>query len=147
MSWKQLQPEEGTFNTAPVDEWVEGLSRKRVPVIAGPLVSLAENEVPDWMFIWEHDFDALRELAYEFVQKVVQRYRKVVGAWNVVSGLHTNRAFTLSFEQIIELTRMLLSQVKALLPNAKTLITITQPFGEYHARHNTGVPPMLYAEM
>jgi hypothetical protein len=81
------------------------------------------------------------------VQKVVQRYRKVIGAWNVVSGLHTNRAFTLSFEQIIELTRMLISQVKSLLPNAKTLVTITQPFGEYHARLNTGVPPMLYAEM
>jgi len=37
--------------------------------------------------------------------------------------------------------------VKSLLPNAKTLVTITQPFGEYHAKSATGVPPMLYAEM
>ena len=35
--------------------------------------------MPDWMFIWEHDFDTLREMAYEFVQKVVQRYRRAVG--------------------------------------------------------------------
>jgi len=111
------------------------------------LISLGENDVPDWMFIWEHDFETLRELAYEYVQRVVQRYRKAAGAWNVVSGLHTNAAFTLSFEQIIELTRLLVSQVKAQLPNAKTLITITQPFGEYHAKGRTGVPPMLYAEM
>jgi len=130
-----------------VDEWVENLSRKRVPMIAGPLVSLNEAEVPDWMFIWEHDFDTLRELAYEFVQKVVQRYRKAVGAWNVVSGLHAGAAFHLSFEQIIELTRMLVAQVKTLLPNAKTLVSITHPFGEYHARAGVGVPPMLYAEM
>lgn len=147
MSWKQLQPEEGSFNTEPVDEWVEMLARKRVPIIAGPLVSLDEGAVPDWMFIWEHDFDTLREMAYEFVQKTVQRYRRAVGAWNVVSGLHAGAAFHLSFEQIIELTRMLIAQVKTILPNAKTLVSVTCPFGEYHAKAGVGVPPMLYAEM
>ncbi len=86
MTWRQLQPEEQVFKTEPVDEWVELLARKRVPIIAGPLISLDEGGVPDWMFIWEHDFDTLRELAYEFVQKVVQRYRRAVGAWNIVSG-------------------------------------------------------------
>ncbi len=147
MGWKQLQPEEQAFNTEAVDEWVELLARKRVPIIAGPLISLDEGGVPDWMFIWEHDFDTLREMAYEFVQKVVQRYRRAVGAWNVVSGLHAGAAFSLSFEQIIELTRMLVAQVKTLLPNAKTLVSITHPFGEYHAKAGAGVPPMLYAEM
>jgi hypothetical protein len=147
MSWKQLQPEEQAFNTESVDDWIELLARKRVPIIAGPLVSLSDGLVPDWMFIWEHDFDTLRELAYEFVQKVVQRYRKAVGAWNVVSGLHAGAAFHLSFEQIIELTRMLVAQVKTLLPNAKTLVSITHPFGEYHAKNGAGVPPLLYAEM
>jgi hypothetical protein len=147
MVWKQLQPEEQTFDTETVDDWVEMLARKRVPINAGPLISLDEGGVPDWMFIWEHDFDTLREMAYEYVQKVVQRYRRAVGAWNVVSGLHAGAAFHLSFEQIIELTRMLVAQVKTLLPNAKTLVSITQPFGEYHARTGVGVPPMLYAEM
>src|SRR5438552_9195305 len=147
MSWKQLQPEEQVFNTESIDEWVEMLARKRVPIIAGPLVSLDEGMIPDWMFIWEHDFDTLREMAYEFVQKVVQRYRRAVGAWNVVSGLHTGTSFSLSFEQVVELTRMLIAQVKTLLPNAKTLVSITQPYGEYHAKAGVGVPPMLYAEM
>ncbi len=148
MGWKQLQPEEQVFRTDPVDDWIEMLARKRVPIIGGPLVSLDESAVPDWMFIWEHDFDTLRELAYEYVQKVVQRYRKAVGAWNVVSGLHSGATFSLSFEQIIELTRMLIAQVKTLLPNAKTLVSITQPFGEYHAKTaHGGVPPLLYAEM
>jgi hypothetical protein len=147
MSWKQLQPEEGAFNTDALDEWVETLNRKRVPIIAGPLIDLNEGQVPDWLFIWEHDFDTLRELAYEFVQKVVHRYRKAVAVWNVASGFHTNRALTLSFEQIIELTRLLVAHVKNMEPKARTLVTLTQPFGEYHARATTSVPPMLYAEM
>jgi hypothetical protein len=147
MSWKQMQPQEQTFNTETVDDWVELLARKRVPIIAGPLISLDEGMIPDWLFIWEHDFDTLREMAYEFVQKVVQRYRRAVGAWNVVSGLHAGAAFHLSFEQIIEMTRMLIAQVKTILPNARTLVSITHPFGEYHAKAGIGVPPMLYAEM
>ncbi len=147
MSWRKLEPEEHRFDTAAVDEWVELLSKKRLPIIAGPLIQLDEAHLPDWMFIWEHDFDSIRELAYEYVQKIVQRYRKAVSMWNVVAGLHANTAFSLSFEQIIELTRLLVSQVKALLPNTRTLITITQPFGEYHARKAPSVPPMAYAEM
>lgn len=147
MSWKQLQPEENTFITEPVDEWVDHLTRKRVPIIAGPLVDLSDGGMPDWSFIWEHDFDTLRELAYEYVQKVVHRYRKAVSMWNVVAGLHTSNHFSLTFEQIIELTRLLVAQVKTLLPNARTLVTVTEPFGEYHSRGKSSVPPMLYAEM
>ena len=147
MNWRQLEPEEHRFDTTPVDEWVELLSKRRVPIIAGPLIQLDEQHVPDWMFIWEHDFDSLREMAYDYVQKVVQRYRKAVSMWNVVSGLHVNGAFSLTFEQVIELTRLLVSQVKALLPNTRTLVSVTQPFGEYHARRAVSVPPLLYAEM
>lgn len=147
MSWKRLQPQEHAFDTAALDDWVEMLSRRRVPTIAGPLVRLDQEHVPDWMVIWEHDFDMLREMAYDYVQKVVNRYRRAVSAWNVAAAIQTNSAFTLNVEQMIELTRMLVSQVKTLIPNARTLVTITQPFGEYHALARGAYPPMMYADM
>jgi hypothetical protein len=147
MRWKQIQPQEQSFDASSLDEWVELLARKRLPIVGGPLIDFTEGEAPDWLFIWEHDFDTLRELAYEYVQKMVTRYRKAVAVWNVCAGLHTNTVFALSFEQIIELTRLLVAQVKTLLPTAKTLVTIKYPFGEYHARGRASVPPMLYAEM
>ena len=147
MSWKQLQPEEQVFNTESVDDWIETLSRKRLPIIGGPLVRLNEVDTPDWMFIWEHDFDTLREMAFEHVQRVVMRYRKAVAVWNVVAGMSANVLFPMSFEQIIELTRLLVSQVKNILPTARTLVTITQPWGEYQAKAPQSVAPVLYAEM
>lgn len=146
-NWKQIQPQEQSFELGPIDEWVEMLTRKRVPTIAGPLIRFDPANVPDWMVIWEHDFDMLRDMAHDYVQRVVSRYRRVVGVWNVAAGLQTNMAFTLSFEQIIELTRLLVSQVKSVLPSAKTLVTISYPFGEYHAAIRGSVPPLLYAEM
>jgi len=147
MVWRNLQPEEDEYVTGPIDELIDVLAAKRVPIIAGPLIDLSESAVPDWMFVWEHDFDTLRELAYEYVQKIVLRYRRAVSMWNVAAGLHMGGAFTLSFEQMIEFTRLLVSQVKTILPNARTIVTIKQPFGEYHAHNRSSVPPVLYAEM
>ncbi len=147
MPWRQLQKAEGSFETASVDSWIEALSRKRVPVIAGPLIRLSESDLPDWMFMWEHDFETLRELAYEYVQKVVHRYRRGVSVWNVAAGLYASSLFPLTFEQMIELTRLLVSQVKNIVPNARTLVSVSQPFGEYHARIPNSIPAMLYAEM
>lgn len=147
MSWKQVQPQEQVFLSEDLDEWIDLLSKRRIPTIAGPLIRLDQANVPDWMVIWEHDFDMLRETAYDYVQKLVSRYRKGVAVWNVVAGLQSNLAFSLTFEQIIELTRLLVSQVKTILPGARTLITIAHPFGEYHARGRSSVPPLLYAEM
>jgi hypothetical protein len=147
MPWKLLQPTEDAFITDTLDEWVELLARKRILVIAGPLVDLADGQVPDWLYIWEHDFETLRDLAYEYVRKVVSRYRRAVTAWNVVAGLHAATSFTLSFEQMIELTRVLVQQTRTVATNARTIVTIKYPFGEYHSHAHPTVPPMLYAEM
>lgn len=147
MPWKLLQPTEDVFLTQKLDEWMELLAKKRVLVIAGPLVDLSDGQVPDWLYIWEHDFETLRDLAYDYVRKVVSRYRRAVTAWNVVAGLHATTSFTLSFEQMIELTRVLVQQTRTVASNARTIVTVKYPFGEYHAHTHPTVAPMLYAEM
>lgn len=148
MAWRQFQPEEGHFQTEAMDGWVELLARKRMPMVAGPLVDLSDESVPDWAYIWEHDFETLRDLLYDFVRQIVHRYRKQVTAWVAVSGLHVGNAFNLSFEQMIELTRLMCADIKSVQPQARVLVGIRHPYGEYHASNGyPGVPPMLYAEM
>ncbi len=147
MPWKLLQPNEDSFVTEALDEWVEALVRRRVLIIAGPLVDLSDDNAPDWLYIWEHDFETLRDLAYDYVRKVVSRYRRAITAWNVISGVHATTAFTLSFEQMIELTRVLVQQVRSIASSARTIISVKHPFGEYHYHSHPTVPPMLYAEM
>jgi hypothetical protein len=148
MAWRQLQPEEDQYSTEQIDEWIELLTRRRVPIVAGPIIDLSEDSVPDWAYIWEHDFETLRDLAYEFTRQIVHRYRKHVTAWVAVGGLHLGNAFNLSFEQMIELTRLLCAEVKSMQQGARVLVGIRHPYGEYHASNShPGVPPILYAEM
>ena len=146
-AWKRLAPKERTYKWEHVDDWVNWAVANRRPIHAGPLVSFDPADVPEWLYIWEHDYDALRDLIYEHIQSVVRRYERKVALWRVVSGLHACNSFNLSFEQIMELTRMSCSLVKKLVPRAVVLIDVVLPWGEYYARNQRTIPPLLFADM
>ena len=145
--WKHTEPRERMHDYAQVDAWVNWAARVRKPVHLGPLLSFATAYLPDWLYIWEHDYDALRDLIYEHVQRIVERYKKQVCVWNVVSGINAFNSFDLSFEQIMELTRMSCVLVKRLAPRSTVVLELTMPWGEYYARDQRTIPPMLYADM
>ncbi len=147
MTWKFLEPQEQTFNATPMDNWVEYLRQSKLPMAAGPLVHFTESAIPDWLYIWEHDYETVRGLLYEHIERVVRRYGPHVALWNVLSGLHVNSHFSFTFDQLMDLTRMAITLVKKLMPNARTMIEITQPWGEYYAKNQRSIPPMIYAEM
>ncbi len=104
-----------------MNTWPISFPKNASPLIAGPLIDLTEGEVTDWMYIWEHDFrhpprTGLRIRAEKSLSSRLSQVQSQSGM--SAYGIHTNSVFTLSFEQIIELTRLLVSQVKTLIPNA-----------------------------
>ncbi|MEI8197600.1 MAG: endo-1,4-beta-xylanase, partial [Phycisphaerae bacterium] len=147
LRWKDLEPQEQSFVWQGADEWMEFLKRSRLPVVAGPLVQFNEQSIPDWLYMWEHDYENVRDLLYEHIERVVGRYGAQVVLWNVLSGLHVNAQFAFTFDQLMDLTRMTVGQVKKINPQARTMIELTQPWGEYYANNQRSIPPLLYAEM
>ncbi|MEK6797463.1 MAG: endo-1,4-beta-xylanase [Planctomycetota bacterium] len=147
MTWRDIEPTEQAFNWKPLDAWVEALSKQQIPIRGCGLLSFQESHVPDWLYIWEHDFDTIRDLAFEHVRRVVNRYGQYVQAWTVASGLHATNCFAFSFEQLMELTRMSAAITKQASPRAATIVEIVTPWGEYYARNQRTIPPLLYADM
>ncbi|MEX2213495.1 MAG: endo-1,4-beta-xylanase [Phycisphaeraceae bacterium] len=145
--WRELAPEEGEYRWQRLDNWVEWSRQNRLPVVAGPVVSFDSSVLPDWVYIWEHDYDTVRDLLYEHTERVITRYKDVVKLWNVVSGLHINSHFGFSFDQLLDLTRMATLLTKEIQPAAKVLIEIRQPFGEYYAANQRSIPPLMYADL
>ncbi|MBX3410642.1 MAG: endo-1,4-beta-xylanase [Phycisphaeraceae bacterium] len=147
MRWIDMEPTEGRYNFGATDRWIEWAIRTaKLPVVGGPLVDFRPQCAPDWLFIWENDYETLRDLVYEHVQAVVTRYRRTVSRWTVASGLHVNTNFKISFEQIIDLTKMCVQIVRRLHPAAKVVLEVAQPWGEYHALNRRSIPPFVYAE-
>lgn len=149
MRWVDMEPTEGRYLFAKTDRWIEWAIRTaRLPLVGGPIIDFRRGCVPEWLYIWEHDYETLRELVYEHVKTLVTRYRRTVSTWAVASGLHVSSNFTLSLEQVMDLTRLAVMVVRKLQPSAKVQVQIDQPWGEYFAVSNTrAMPPMMYAEM
>lgn len=147
LPWRRLAPEEQGYSWNKSDAWAQWAASNRVPVVGGPLLSFEQGHPPDWLYIWEHDYDTVRDLIYEHVERVVSRYKNSVTIWNVASGLHVNKHFTFNFEQLMDLTRMATMLVKKLVPSAKALVEIRQPFGEYFSTNARSIPPMMYADL
>ncbi len=147
MPWRHLSPEEGDQHFDLTDDWINWSAQARAHAIVGPLISFEPSNLPDWLYIWEHDYDTARDMVYEHVERVVSRYKDRVTVWNVISGLHVNSHFTFNFEQLMDLTRMSTMLVKKLQPNAKVLVELRQPFGEYYSTNQRSIPPLMYADL
>ena len=147
MRWVDMEPTEGKYLFGKTDRWIEWAVRQaRLPIVGGPIVDFRRGCVPEWLYIWEHDYETLRELVYDHVQQIVTRYRRTVSRWSVCSGLHVNTNFKLSFEQIMDLTRLCVLVVKKLHPAAKIEVDIAQPWGEYLAQREQTRSPFLFAD-
>lgn len=147
MVWREIQPTEQGLQFDRVDATLKAATAAKLGLRGGPLLMFGVRSVPDWMYIWENDFEAIYDAAREHVQRIVQRYAKTITSWVVVSGLHADSVFGFTFEQIMELTRMAASVTKQVAPRSQVLIELCQPWGEYYARNQQTIPPLLYADM
>src|SRR5262249_54656787 len=145
--WRVLEPKQGEFNWRPFDSWIEWLAQNRLPIKIGPRVRFHEKHLPDWVEMYEPDFETVRNLLFEHVRRVVERYASYVFQWDVITGIHAENTFDFTFEQVMEMTRVTSSLVKQLAPRAQTNIDLVAPWGEYYARNQRTIPPLLYADM
>lgn len=148
MRWLDIEPEEGRFSFAETDRWIEWAVRSgKVSLVGGPVLNFAPSAIPNWLYIWEHDYSSLREFAYEHAKRVVTRYRRTINRWNVISAVNLNNGFSFSIDQMLELTRLAVLLVRKLHPSAKIVVEIAQPFGEHATTSPQSVSPLLYAEL
>ena len=145
--WKQAEPKEHQYQYSQIDLWMNWAAHCRKPIQAGPLVAFEQAHLPEWIYLFENDYETLRDMIYEHVRRTVERYKKQVGVWNTVSAIHAHNTFNLNFEQLMELTRMSCLLVKKLVPRSQVMIDLVMPWGEYYARNQRTIPPLLYADM
>lgn len=148
MHWSGLEPQEGVYSFANTDRWIEwAVRRAKIGVVAGPVIDLSPGSSPDWLSIWENDYETLRELVYEHIRQVVTRYRRTVSRWIIVSGLAVNDHFQLSYDKMADLTRICAMVVRKLHPHARVQVDLSHPWGEYTATNPGAIGPESYLQL
>ncbi len=145
--WRDVQPTEHETRFERTDAWIRACHDAKLMVRGGPLLRFGVQFVPDWMYIWEKDFDTVVDYAKAHVQRCVKRHADKVAGWVVASGLHVDNAFSFTFEQIMEITRAASMTAREHAPRAQLVLDLTQLWGEYSAHNQRAIPPMLFADM
>ena len=146
IKWSELEVEEGLFEWEPIDRWLEWAGNEGKPCVLGPLLDFSKQALPKWMYVWQHDYSTCRDLVYEQVERIVNRYGAMVGTWNVARGLNINDNFDLTPEQMLDLTRMANLIARQSRKGARTMIELAQPFGEHCASKRESLPPLNYVD-
>jgi GH35 family endo-1,4-beta-xylanase len=147
MVWRAIEPREHEFNWKWYDDWIQWLEAKGLSIKGGSLIRFTEMQLPDWVWIWENDFETIRDSVFDHIERCVQRYRGRVDYWDAVTGLHVENCMNFSLDRLIEITRVCCHAVKRADPAAKSVLDLVAPWGEYYAHNQKSIWPYHYAEM
>ena len=146
LNWRYIEPVEGESQWDLYDAQIDWCITKGLSICGGPLLSLSPTTIPDWLWLWEGDFDNLQNCAAEFVQSVINRYRGKISVWEVTARMNSSRMLSLSEEQRLRLSVYLLEVAHQVDPGAQWVVRIDQPWGEYVANGDQSVTPINFVD-
>ncbi len=144
--WCKIGAREGSRNWTVPDRQVEWCKTQRLKLIGGPLLRLDAGGIPDWLYLWENDFESLLSFASEFVTATVTRYRGKVNMWQAAGRANTAEILSLSEEENIRLTLRAVELTRSLDPDTPVVISVDQPWAEYMSRREVDFPPLHFAD-
>ncbi len=146
LTWRELQVAEKRYDWERTDRLMAWAHGQNKPIVTGPLLEFTSRALPPWIEVWKHDFDTCRDLVYDHVAKVVERYRNVVGIWNLAAGLNVNQIFPFTADQTITLLRTAGVLVRQMRRGGRTMVEISHPFGEHTAFNRESIAPIAWLD-
>jgi hypothetical protein len=102
--------------------------------------------LPDWLYLFEDDFDNVLDSVSAFVRGAVERYRGNVDYWICAGRVNTAEGLSLSEPQRLRLVARTVELVRSLDPNTPALVSFDQPWAEYMRQQETDFPPLHFAD-
>jgi hypothetical protein len=130
-SWKTVSPAEGQFRWDEFDAQLAWARRQQLPVQAGPLIEFRPIALPDWIWLWEGDFDTILVLVADYVRLTVARYRGKIPIWHLIHRPACTDFLGLSEEEQIRIAARAIQVARQTDPAAHFTIGIERPWAEW----------------
>ena len=144
--WREIETSEGHYCWDTTDKQVEWCRAEGLMLSAGPLLRFDQRSLPDWLALYENDFDGLMSLASEFVKAAVRRYRGRINLWQCAGRVNSPDVLSLSEEEKVRLAARALELTRALDTTTPLLVSFDQPWAEYLSRREMDFPPLHIAD-
>lgn len=147
LPWRDIESSEGARRWELADRQIAWCKANGLAVCAGPLLQLDPQSLPDWLYLFEGDFESLVSAINEFTEAAVRRYRDQVDVWICGSRANTADILALGEEEIIRLSAGLIERTRSLSQQSQVIVSFDQPWVEYAARRQVDVPPLHFADL
>ena len=144
--WKSLAPTEGKLRWDNFDAQLAWAQKQKLPVQTGPIIDLRAGALPDWIWLWEGDFDAILGMAVDVVQQTVARYKGKIPLWTLIHRAGSTDILGMSEEDQVRLTTRLLQVARQADPAAQFLVGLDRPWGEWMASSGFQLGPLHLAD-
>ena len=144
---RTIEAEEGTYRWDVPDRQMAWAKEHGLPVVAGPLVQLDDHGLPDWLAIWQGDFDNILSFVSDYVETTVQRHRGRVDVWQCATRINVGDVLGLADEERLRLAVRAFEITRKLDPTTPAIMAFDQPWGEYLGRTERDLSPLHFADI
>jgi len=146
LRWRDIESTEGAHSWSVPDKQVAWCQSQDLKVFSGPLLQLDAQGIPNWLYLWEEDFENLESFTNDFVTKVVKRYQGKVDFWQAAARVNGTEVLSLSEDECLQLTARVVELIRSLDPEKPVLMSIDQPWAEYMRSRTVDYPPLHFAD-
>ena len=144
--WRTLAPAEGQYSWESLDAQIAWCRRHKIQLQVGPLLDFRPRALPDWIWLWEGDFDTLLGLVVDFVRQAVTRYRGKVPLWHLIHRPACNEFLGLSEEEQIRIAARAIQVARQADPAAQFTIGVERPWAEWMGNTTYQLGPLHLAD-
>jgi hypothetical protein len=145
-SWPDMGTSSGECKWDDLDAQVQWCRDHGLRICMGPLIQFDRGSLPDWLYLWEGEYDEISDSVTKFADAVVRRYSGKVHLWNCAGRMNVPGALDLSEEQRLKLTVDMLELTRSLDPRTPAIVSFDQPWAEYIAAEDQELTPLHFAD-
>jgi len=147
LPWGDIESSEGERRWALADRQIAWCKANGLAVCAGPILQFDRHGIPDWLYLFEDDFESLLAAMNDFAEAALVRYRDSVDIWLCAGRANTAAVLALGEEEIVRVVAELIERCTTLASQSPLLVSIEQPWAEYAAHREVDVPPLNFADL
>ena len=145
-TWRAIEQNAGKHEWDVFDQQITWCQENGLRVIGGPLLQLDALHLPDWLYLWEDDFEQIQSYLTQYIQATVSRYRGRVQVWNCAARMNVSGAISLSEEQRLRLMVAAMAELRRNDPQTPIVLSFDQPWAEYLAANDRELSPLHLAD-
>lgn len=145
-NWPEMGSASGECKWDDLDRQVQWCRDHGLRICMGPLIQFDRSSLPDWLYLWEGEYEDICESVFTFAQGVIRRYTGKVHLWNCAARMNVPGAMDLSEEQRLKLTVDMLELTRSIDSKTPAIVSFDQPWAEYIASEDQELTPLHFAD-